>query len=407
LAQPLTKAAANAIAGTSAFDVEGYRDYRGVLVVGAWAWVETAGLGITTEVDYVEVYRPLKLLRLIFWLLFGFLVLTAVGVLFSTEVIGKLKAKVSRAEDKMMKLGTYTLGKRLGEGGMGEVYRASHALLRRPTAIKLLSPDRSSEEMVQRFEREVQMTSQLSHPNTIGIFDYGRTPEGIFYYAMEYLDGINLEDLLEKFGPLPANRVSYILLQVCGSLAEAHSVGLVHRDIKPANIFLCHRGGMYDFAKVLDFGLVRVFGSDQKNATILTQVGMTTGTPAYMAPEMITGGEIGAEADVYAVGCVGYGLLTGELVFGGENAMAMALAHTKQKPKPPSTVVDADIPECMESLILKCLAKKPSDRFRNARELARELKKCEFELSWSSELAEQWWIENLSDRATKKIVRKG
>ncbi len=402
-AQPLTRAAASAIAGNTAVDVEGYRDYRGVGVVGAWSWVDEAKIGFVTEVDYDEAYRSLRLLRTVFWLLFGFLAVTAVGVLLSSEMIGKLRAKVSTAEHKMMQLGTYTLEEKLGEGGMGEVYRASHSMLRRPTAVKLLTPGRSNEEMIARFEREVQMTSQLSHPNTISIFDYGRTPDGVFYYAMEYLDGINLEDLVGRFGPLPASRVKKLLFQMSASLAEAHAIGLIHRDIKPANIFLCNRGGLYDFVKVLDFGLVRHYGDEEKQMAALTQVGMTTGTPAYMAPEMILGKEVGPGVDVYATGCIGYWLLTGKQVFEGENAMALAMAHTKEKVVPPSEVSEAPIPECLENLIMKCLSKKAADRPRDARELVTELEGCVFEPAWSQEMAMEWWSENLPGRETIKV----
>jgi len=203
------------------------------------------------------------------------------------------------------RLGQYTLERKIGAGGMGIVYRASHAMLRRPTAIKLLPPDRAGEASIARFEREVQMTAQLSHPNTVAIYDYGRTPEGVFYYAMEYLDGINLEDLVRTYGAQPAGRVLAILDQVCGALAEAHERGLVHRDIKPANIILTERGGEPDVAKVVDFGLVKPIVTDDPRLT-MSMPGVMTGTPLYLSPESLTSPESGdPRSDLYALGAVG------------------------------------------------------------------------------------------------------
>jgi serine/threonine protein kinase len=274
---------------------------------------------------------------------------------------------------------------------MGEVYRAKHAMLRRPTAVKLLKPERSSPEMIGRFEREVQLTSQLTHPNTIAIFDYGRTPDNVFYYAMELLEGINLEDLVETFGPQPSERVRFILLQACASLQEAHIVGLIHRDIKPANIFLCVRGGLHDFVKVLDFGLVRLQEKKAHEMTRLTQLGTTTGTPAFMAPEMILGEDLDCRVDIYALGCVGYWLLTGKLLFEGGNAMAMAMAHTKEEPIPPSERVRKPISPSIEKVILSCLEKDPSKRPSSAESLAQLLEECELGNEWSHETAKSWW----------------
>src|SRR5262249_32486732 len=242
--------------------MEPYRDYRGVLSIGAWKWLPEYGFGVATEVDVADAFRPLYVLRRAIWILLGLLVLSAGAVLCSMIVIARQQRRVEKAEKAIKQLGQYTREEKIGEGGMGAVYRARHAFLRRPTAVKMLSTENVTEEALARFEREVQLTSRLNHPNTIAVYDYGRTPEGVFYYAMEFLQGIDLEDLVEKYGPLPEGRVVRILEQVCGSLAEAHDVGLIHRDIKPANIILSRRAGISDFAKVLDFGLVKAADTD-------------------------------------------------------------------------------------------------------------------------------------------------
>jgi len=288
------------------------------------------------------------------------------------------------------KLGQYTLEEKIGEGGMGQVYRAKHAMLRRPTAVKFLSPDKMTDETIGRFEREVQLTSQLSHPNTIAIYDFGRTEEGIFYYSMEYLKGINLQTLVERDGPVSENRVIYILKQVCESLAEAHCIGLIHRDIKPANIFLCQRGLKYDFVKVLDFGLVKSL--QKKNETQFTRVGVIAGTPAYMAPEMAQdNSEVDARTDIYALGCIGYWLMSGQLVFKGKDTVATIIDHLKTKPVPPSKRSELHISRAMDDVIMNCLEKDPNRRSQSAKELYQLLDNCQEEEVWSVTKAEQWW----------------
>jgi eukaryotic-like serine/threonine-protein kinase len=268
------------------------------------------------------------------------------------------------------------------------VYKAKHALLRRPTAIKLLHSADATHAAVARFEREVQLTSQLEHPNTIAIYDYGRTPEGTFYYAMEYLDGITLEDLVIAQGPLPEGRVIFVLRQVCGALAEAHGIGLIHRDVKPANIVLNHRGGLADFVKVLDFGLVKaVVGSAQ-----LTAQDMVIGTPLYMAPEAIEHPEkIDHRTDIYAVGAVGYFLLTGAPVFSGKDTLEICRRHIKDQPQPPSERINRPVSPDLEALILRCLAKKPDDRPATAMLLVEELGRCAAAGTWARADAETWW----------------
>ena len=224
-ARPFTKMAADAIAGNTGVDVEGYPDYRGVPVIGAWTWLPALEMGVATEVDVAEAYRMLFALRRGLWTLVGLLALGCVGILVYSVLVGRLQTQVEQAQS----LGQYRLVKKIGEGGMGKVYLAEHAMLRRPAAVKMIRTDETDEHQMKRFEREVQFTSQLTHPNTIHVFDFGRTPDGVFYYAMEYLEGITLRRSVEVDGPLPEERVIFILEQICGSLAEAHSAGLIHR----------------------------------------------------------------------------------------------------------------------------------------------------------------------------------
>jgi eukaryotic-like serine/threonine-protein kinase len=288
------------------------------------------------------------------------------------------------------RLGQYTLLEKLGEGGMGAVYSVRHAMLRRPTAIKLLPPAKFGARNVARFEREVQLTARLTHPNTIRIFDYGRTPDGIFYYAMEYLEGANLADVVEEGGPMPAGRVIHLLDQVAGALAEAHGIGLIHRDIKPANIFLTEQGGVPDVAKVLDFGLVKQVGETAVDP--LTQADTLTGTPLYMAPEAITSpDDIDARTDIYALGAVGYFLLTGQEVFTGRTVVEVCSHHLYSTPVPPSQRLGAPVDADLEQVILGCLEKDPAERPEDARSLQRALRACRAARSWSEEEARRWF----------------
>jgi len=286
------------------------------------------------------------------------------------------------------RLGPYTLVQKIGEGGMGAVYRAQHALLRRPTAVKILPPERAGEMDLARFEREVQMTSLLTSPHTVSVYDFGRTPDGLFYYAMEYLDGIDLLEIVRRDGPMSPGRVVYVLRQVCEALAEAHGVGLIHRDIKPGNILLCERGGRHDVAKVVDFGLVK---SVSATGTELTGENTVLGTPDYMSPEALRSPDrIDARSDLYALGATAYYLLTGEAVFGGSVHEVFA-AHLREQPVPPSQRLGRPIPASLEALVLAALAKDPNRRPESAEALAAALAGCRDVPPWTEADAVAWW----------------
>ncbi len=312
----------------------------------------------------------------------------AVSGVASSVIFGlRREARVAR------QLGQYTLEGKIGEGGMGVVYRASHMMLRRPTAIKLLPPEKAGEVSIKRFEREVRMTARLSHPNTVAIYDYGRTPDGVFYYAMEFLDGLDLQALVQRHGPQSPERVIHILTQVCGALAEAHAVELIHRDIKPANIILTERGGEPDVAKVVDFGLVKHVDTGGTDVTVTAQ-NLLVGSPLYMSPEAIKSPEGGdARSDIYAVGAVGYYLLTGQPVFDGDTFVEICSQHLQSEPTSPSARLGSAVPADLETLVLDCLAKDPVDRPASAQALAGRLRTCRSAGAWTRERAASWWTE--------------
>ena len=388
--QPLTKAAAEVVAGRSGQDLVGYRDYRGVPVIGQWQWLPNYEVGVITEQDSAEAFAILGILRKVFWSMFAMLGFAAVAILGFMLSMQRQQRAAQRAALEVRRLGQYTLDEKLGEGGMGTVYRGHHAMLHRPTAIKFLNVERTNEQTIARFEREVQLTAKLSHPNTIAIYDYGRTPEGIFYYAMECLEGLDLDNLVKQYGPLPEARVVHLLKQVCGSLAEAHSIGLIHRDIKPANIFITTRGGLHDFVKLLDFGLVKAL--DEQKQAKLTSTGAMAGTPLYLSPEAIERpDEVNAQSDLYAVGAVGYFLLTGTPVFDGSNVMQILQGHLSAVVEAPSKRMGKAISKSLEAVLLQCLEKSRDKRPDSAAELENMLADCSVEGSWSRDDAAKWW----------------
>ncbi len=387
---PLTRMAADAVSGNSGVDVGGYRDYRGVKVAGAWKWLPDADMGVATEIQYAEAFRPLAILEWTFWGLFALLALSSIAIFVFTILLTRARRQAQKAEINAQQIGQYKLQQKLGSGGMGVVYKGQHAMLRRPTAIKMLDVDKVNEGTMQRFEREVQITSQLNNPHTVAIYDYGRTPEGVFYYAMEFLDGIDLQTLVDHYGPQPVPRVIHILLQVCSSLYEAHSLGLVHRDIKPANIMLNRRGGEPDVVKVLDFGLVKAM-EDQEQAGLTHQASLT-GTPLYMSPEAIQlPNTVDSRSDLYALGAVGYFLLTGLPVFEAESVVDLCQKHVATPPVPPSERARTPIPPELENAILACLEKSRAKRPQTARDLAALISRCAEATAWSIEDSDAWW----------------
>jgi serine/threonine-protein kinase len=312
----------------------------------------------------------------------------ALGVSVAT-VASRIIFGLRREAGRVKQLGQYHLVEKIGEGGMGAVYRASHAMLRRPTAVKLLH--HASEYNLDRFAREVRLTAQLTHPNTVAVHDYGRTADGLFYYAMELLDGVDLERLVEREGRIPPGRVICILRQVADALSEAHGIGLIHRDIKPANIILCERGGRPDVAKVVDFGLVKnLMGSE--GSVALSRDNAVMGTPLYMSPEAIRQPDaVDGRSDLYAVGAVGFFLLTGRPVFDGTSIMEVCTHHLYTEPERPSTRIGIALPGDVEAVLLRCLAKEPSARHASAAELVSALDACKDAHSWTRADGERWW----------------
>ncbi len=313
---------------------------------------------------------------------------TVVGV----HTIGSLRIEAFEARQ----LGQYRLRERLGSGGMGEVFLAEHQLLKRPCAIKVIRPEKAGNPRVlARFEREVRQTAKLSHWNTIEIFDYGRTDDGTFYYVMEYLPGMNLSEMVKKHGPLPLPRVIHLLSQICDALSEAHDLGMVHRDIKPANIFSATRGGVYDVAKLLDFGLVKPL-ADSADIS-LTQEEAITGSPLFMSPEQAVGEQPDARSDIYSLGAVAYYLLTGRPPFEEDRPIKVLIAHAHQVPEMPSNIRD-DISADIEAVVMRCLAKSPSDRFDSSRSLRDALLACEGAGAWTRNDATRWWRQLAAPR---------
>jgi tRNA A-37 threonylcarbamoyl transferase component Bud32 len=389
---PLMRMVQHATNGGAGIELDPFRDYRGVPVIGAWTWLPRYGFGVGTKIDVSEAYRTLRVVRGVFVILFLLLVLASLVILLFSFRQHVWRRRLTEAELKARQLGQYKLIEKIGEGGMGIVYKAQHALLRRETALKLLTPDKADALAIQRFEREVRLTCRLTHPNTIQVYDYGHTPEGIFYYAMEYLDGLTLGELVERYGPQPETRVIYLLIQIAESLAEAHSLGLIHRDIKPANIFVCDRGGIPDMVKVLDFGLVKSFDTAEEAALNDAQSGDIIGTPVFMPPESLKDPSLSdARSDLYSLGAVGYFLLSGEYLFHGETVAELSQKQTSEQLVPPSARIGKTLNPDLEALILRCLEKDPADRPQSAPELIALLAAGPLAGGWTVEQRAAWW----------------
>jgi hypothetical protein len=366
----------------------------------------TAGplaLVISSNANGLPIDRPIAVTA--FFLTSTYL--CAVVAFVVAKIVHRVNVRLRHARE----IGSYELMERIGEGGMGEVWRAKHRLLARPAAIKLIRTDvlgssqQTREALVHRFEREAQETATLGSTHTIDVYDFGVTEEGDFYYVMELLNGISFERYVQEFGPMEPARVVYLLRQVCHSLGEAHSRGLIHRDIKPANLFMCRLGPDDDFVKVLDFGLVKHVEASS-GRSMLTIEGVTAGTPGFMAPEIALGKPgVDGRADLYSLGCVAYYLLTGQPVFKGDTPVATVLAHVQTPPPPPSARAEFPIPPSLDAAILACLAKEPSDRPASAWVLDRRLADAVAAAdAWTPEAARTWWdlrrvVVNPNERA--------
>jgi serine/threonine-protein kinase len=362
------------------------------------ALAAASGVPVMAAISFAVYPPPMRLNAAQFFFVFIFPYLLVVVMAYvGARVLFALGNEVRKARE----LGSYRLLERLGQGGMGEVWRARHRLLARPAAVKLIRPPAESStigsEAITRFEREAQAIASLRSPHTVDLFDFGISDDGTFYYVMELLDGLDAERIVNRFGPMPAERVIHVIRQVCHSLSEAESVALVHRDIKPANIILCRYGEDCDFVKVLDFGIVKAIHEPGTNKgalpfDMLTAEHVVRGTPAFMAPEqLLGGGAVDHRADIYGAGCLMYWLLTGQLVFSGDTPMKLLIQHAEATPVPPSERTELPIPKELDAVVLACLAKNPSDRPQTARELASRLEAVPVVGEWTPTLARAWW----------------
>jgi plasmid stabilization system protein ParE len=366
-------------------------------VIAALASVTSVPAMVTLSISLFPPPSPPGGLEIFFRFGFPYL-LVVIMASVGARVVYNLGTEVTRVRE----LGSYRLEHRLGEGGMGEVWKASHRLLARPAAVKLIRSSVAGngpfrlEEARRRFEREAQVIAQLRSPHTVTLFDFGVTDEGSFYYVMELLDGVDTDTLIKRFGPIPAERAVHILRQMCHSLSEAESCGLVHRDVKPANIFLCRYGEDLDFVKVLDFGIAKALHDAPPDAqTIATMSSVVQGTPAFIAPEQALGGSVDARADIYSTGCVAYWLLTGQLVFVADTPVKLLLAHAQSPPVPPSARTELPIPPDLDALVLSCLAKDPESRPKSPRDLLAHLEGVALQQQWTDARAREWWTDHL------------
>lgn len=366
--------------------LQAYPTYYGERVVGAWRWLEAHGFGIAVEVSESEAFAPLARVELAFLALGAVVGTVAFGFIVALLRMQRMAEQVEAAQ----RVGNYELLEEVGRGGMARVYRAQHRLLKRPTAVKIIDLAMTSDELLARFDREVRLASQLMHPNTVEVFDYGRTPEGQPFYAMEYLDGLTLQQIVEQHGPLPPARAAHALRGIAGSLSEAHARGLVHRDIKPANVMLCRCGGEDDVVKVLDFGLVK--DTRTPHTRDLTRALRILGTPAYMAPERIERPDSAdTRSDLYALGAVGFFALTGKPPFEGESDLALAYRVVNTEAPAVSVAAPEPVPAALEQLIARCLAKRADDRPAAAEEVAADLDRLLVLLPWTNLQARAWW----------------
>lgn len=363
-----------------------YAGYLGHEVIGAWRWLAEHDMGIAVEMSADEAYAPLAYLRIAYAAALAIMMLIWLSVFLPRTVL----ERILRPARGPRQIGPYRLLRQIGEGAISNVYLARHNLLRRPAAIKVLKPLATTDEWIARFEREVQLASRLRHPNTITIYDYGTARDGLFYCAMEYLEGLSLGDLVEHYGPVPPARAAYILRQVCASLGEAHAQGLVHRDIKPQNIMLCEINGVRDMVKVLDFGLVKqVSGSHTRDLTGTLRI---LGTPLYMSPERIRNpSDADARADIYALGAVAFYLLTGKRLFETETDHDLTYQVLHVTPRRASGCAAAAVPAALDDLIARCLEKDPAARPQSVAEVAEVLDGVLALSPWTARQIDAWW----------------
>ncbi len=367
--------------------LEPYIGYAGHDVVGAWQWLDDYHFGVAYETAAHEAFRPFTYISIGQYVLLGLIAAFAGITYYAANSMVYMRRSIG---DKMV-VGSYILLRKIGEGGMGQVYLARHQMLKRPTAVKLVRPDKTDPGIIKRFEREVQLSSRLKHPNTVEIYDYGKTPEDIFYYAMEYLDGVTLEDLIRQNGWQSVPRVLFVMRQVAASLREAHAMGLIHRDIKPLNIMLCRVGVEYDVAKVLDFGLVKNLSADP-GATVVTRTTEISGTPMYIPPERVKNPtHADPRVDIYALGATAFFMLTGRTIHLANSAVDVLVQIVTQPVPSVQEAADRIIPEPLQALLDRCLAKDPAERPQSAEEVLQEVEALMAEYPWSTQEAKAWW----------------
>ena len=365
-----------------------YVNHRGAVVIGAWRWLPDYDMGVALEIDAAEAYAPLRYLNIAFGVVFGALVIAVVAALASAFSVIRLRRQMGGTR----RLGAYALHGKIGEGGIATVYLARHDLLKRPTAIKVLKRSRATDEMIARFEREAQLASSLAHPNTVEIFDYGLSRDGQFYFAMEYLDGLTVAEVIARSNPgfIAVARAVYLLRQVCAGLSEAHGKGYVHRDIKPENIMVCRYGGEYDFVKILDFGLVKhVSGEHSRDLTRGLRI---LGTPLYMAPERLRNpADVDARADIYAVGALAFLMLTGRRMFESADDLELTTKILNSEPPRPSEAAPQAIPFELDLLVTACVEKKREDRPQRVTDLIEAFDALALDHRWTQAEAQAWW----------------
>lgn len=384
---PLNRMAASGVTGRAGTDFDGYRDYRGVPVVGVWRWLESCRMGVAVEEDYDSAFAADRQMSMF---VTGQLAMAVFLICVALALASFHARKAAKLSEQT--LGPYQILDLLGEGGLARVHLARHVLLQRLTALKVLKADRLATENMSRLAREVKLASSLTHTNTVQIWDFGYDTTGHFYCAMEFIPGLTLAELIRKHGPIPSARVVYLLRQICGSLREAHALGIVHRDIKPQNIMICERGGEYDVVKVLDFGLAKEFDTPDRN---LTRTQNLVGTPQYIAPERIRDPQsLDVRSDVYSVGVVAYNLLTGRDLFDFQNPMEALKFALSFQPQSFSDLVPGGLPEELDELIQDCLQENPSKRPQTMSELMARLDRIPFFTPWCNSLAMEWWLVN-------------